>query len=239
MYFWESVEIPTREQDPEEHTHLSRNLAAIQKGPLRFLIQRLRQSLVHVTGAAGLHGIRKSGAVVANDGTRPFTYGSSRQCYATVKVAVALFDFERATDEEMVSTFDRYEQFFTLDRPATFVLHVDRQGLDLIHYDEATAEVGGRPMKIPWVEAWVPRQIPISRVRKITVVRMDPFAFRTLRANDPRIDLAADQIVAEVWPHLPAPRTREEVDAPHQWSLPEESHAAIREAYKRARARHK
>ena len=111
----------------------------VSQSPMRLLVSRLRQCMVHVTSIEGYYGIRRDGAIRPNDGSRPETFPQSSNSYARRKNAVALFDFGGTTDEQMVSESIKYFMFLTHHKPATVVLRLQRSELKdaVIRYEES------------------------------------------------------------------------------------------------------
>ena len=190
------------EPEPDYPHHLQHYRAS----EIARLRTALRCSLFHITSSSGLAGILKAGLILANDGSRPYTYPQSENSFALLRHVVSLFDFESALDWQMVEQWWKCENFFTKHHPATFVLELlrDRMPAPLITYEQATTEVGYGPYKIPFVEAWSPFSIPVSAVRRVVVVRRCPVRFRSLCVSDKRL-LQPHTLVRQLWPALRPP----------------------------------
>ena len=186
---------------------------------LEQILKRVGKDLVHITGINGFKGIFESAAIEPNRGSFPFTYPQSEKAYSTLKPAVALFDF--STPWRRVSraaaTTRPWPQFFFCHYPVTFAIIMQRKNLPLplISYDDAVAEVGPIPMKIPIVECWHAGPIPFGAIDRVFVIRKHPQRVRTL---SPRTKvLASPKLCEALWPHLPFPLTDEEEH--RQWWL--------------------
>jgi hypothetical protein len=163
------------------------------------LQQQLQQALCHVTSPDGFKGIRASGAILPNDGTRPLSCPQSQNSYATAKSAVALFDFER-TDAQWMNDhwWKCVVPFLHRYLPATYVLLLDRAQLSvpLITYTEAMAEVGYTSVMIQHMEAWSPQPVPWSAITGVMVVVFREWVC-TLDPSDPQLDDPASLIAAK------------------------------------------
>jgi len=179
---------------------------------LQRILKRVGKDLVHITGLNGYNCICESAAIKPNTGSFPFTYPQSAKAYSTLKPAVALFDFSapwRRVSKAAARTRP-WPQFFFCHYPITLALVIRRQDLPLplISYDQALAEVGVIPMKIPIVECWHAGPIPFGAIDRVLVIRKHPQRVRTLspRANV----LSSPKLCEALWPHLPFPLTAEE-----------------------------
>ena len=87
--------------------------------------------------------------------------------------------------------------------------------LPRIYYDQAVAEFGVNPMKIPIVECWHAGPIPFGAIDRVLVIRNHPQRVRTV---SPRAKvLSSSKLWEALWPQLPYPLTAEE--AHMQWWL--------------------
>jgi hypothetical protein len=179
---------------------------------LRRILKRVGKDLVHVTGFNGYASIRACNAIEPNTGSFPFTYPQSQNAYSTLKPAVALFDFTtpwRKVSRAAARTRP-WPQFFFCHHPVTLALVIRREALPLplVSYEQATAEVGILPMKIPIVECWHPGPIPFGAIDRVMIIRRCPQRVRTLPpgANE----LSCSNIYEMLWPRLPYPLTAEE-----------------------------
>jgi hypothetical protein len=179
---------------------------------LQRILKRVGKDLVHITGFNGYNGIRESAAIKPNTGSFPFTYRQSEKAYSTLKPAVALFDFStpwRRVSKAAARTRP-WPQFFFCHYPITLALVIRRKALPLplISYDQAVAEVGVIPMKIPIVECWHAGPIPFGAIDRVLVIRKHPQRVRTL---SPRAKvLSSPKLCEALWPHLAYPLTAEE-----------------------------
>jgi len=179
---------------------------------LQRILKRVGKDLVHITGLNGYKGICESAAIKPNTGSFPFTYPQSEKAYSTLKPAVALFDFSapwRRVSKAAARTRP-WPQFFFCHYPITLALVIQRKALPLplISYDQALAEVGVIPMKIPIVECWHAGPLPFGAIDRVFVIRKHPQRVRTL---SPRAKvLSSPKLCEALWPHLPFPLTAEE-----------------------------
>jgi hypothetical protein len=128
------------------------------------ILRLLRKGVYHSTGVEGLKGIIKDQYIKPNDGSLPFTYSMSKNSYATFKSYVSLFDFETQPMSRCKEQFWKCDKFFYSHKGARILIKLDRSKLtsSLITYETAHDEVGFCKIKIPYVEVWYPRQIPLS-----------------------------------------------------------------------------
>ncbi len=179
---------------------------------LQRILKRVGKDLVHITGFNGYKGICESAAIKPNTGSFPFTYPQSEKAYSTLKPAVALFDFSapwRKVPKAAAMTRP-WPQFFFCHYPITLALVIRRKvlPLPLVSYDQALAEVGLIPMKIPIVECWHAGPIPFDAIDRVLVIRKHPQRVRTL---SPRAKvLSSPKLCEALWPHLAYPLTAEE-----------------------------
>jgi hypothetical protein len=179
---------------------------------LQRILKRVGKDLVHITGLNGYKGICDSAAIKPNTGSFLFTYPQSEKAYSTLKPAVALFDFSAPwrTVSKAAAKTRPWPQFFFCHYPITLALVIQRKGLPLplISYDQALAEVGVIPMKIPKVECWHAGPIPFRAIDRVLAIRKHPQRVRTL---SPRAKvLSSPKLCEALWPHLPFPLTGEE-----------------------------
>lgn len=179
---------------------------------LQRILNRVGKDLVHITGVNGYKGICESAEIKPNSGSFPFTYPQSEKAYSTLKPAVALFDF--FTPWHMVSKAEAmmrpWPKFFFCHYPITLALVIRRKALPLplISYDQALAEVGDIPVKIPIVECWHAGPIPFGAIDRVFVIRKHPQRLRTL---SPRAKvLSSPKLCEALWPHLPYPLSAQE-----------------------------
>lgn len=163
----------------------------------------LQRGIFHVTSPSGYRGIVESGEIRPNTGQFNYTYPQSANSYAAMKRMVSLFDFESCEQIQVVEQWLKCEGFFTRFRPLTYVLKLRRDLMPapLIRYEQATAEIGYRHMKIPHVEVWSPIPVPLGAVGAVIVVRRDPIRFRTMSPKDLRLN-DADALRRSLWPGL-------------------------------------
>jgi hypothetical protein len=179
---------------------------------LQGILKRVAKDLVHITGVDGYNGICESAAIKPNTGSFPFTYPQSEKAYSTLKPAVALFDFSTPWRKvsKAAATTHPWPQFFFCHYPITLALVIRRKDLPLplVSYDQAVAEVGVIPMKIPIVECWHAGPIPFGAIDRVVVIRKHPKRVRTLL---PRARVLSSPSLCEaLWPHLAYPLTADE-----------------------------
>src|ERR1051326_345301 len=136
----------------------------------------LRNGIFHRTGIEGYRGIRKTGYIFANKGEYPYSYPQSKVYFGPTMGYVCLFDFESATEEEIICINHTWEQFFSDHDPVTISLRLNRQklGSDLI--PNSSAPKSGSEnyrSKIPYIEAWYPKPIPISVVDSYLITALN------------------------------------------------------------------
>jgi hypothetical protein len=179
---------------------------------LQGILKRLGKDLIHITGFDGYKGICDVAAIIPNTGSFPFTYPQSKNAYSTIKPAVALFDFSTPWRKvsKAAARSRPWPQFFFCHYPVTLALVIRRKALPLplVSYDQAVAEVGLNPTKIPIVECWHAGPIPFGAIDRVLVIRKHPQRVRTL---SPRaIVLASPKLCETLWPHLAYPLTAKE-----------------------------
>lgn len=136
-------------------------------------------SLWHRTSLAGLRGILEAACIYPNDGYPkagrfPMTYGQSRLSYGRAINAISLFNFDSATEEEILLHSWKWGPFLTDQRPITVWIDVPRSRLDSRLLSSSLDFKGNRlpyiptpageehlfprdtyiPTFIPYVEAW-------------------------------------------------------------------------------------
>jgi len=156
------------------------------------------QTICHVTSPEGWKGILEAGAILPNE-DREFSYPQSAKSYAVRKRAVALFDFEQATPQQLQDHWFKCQTFFRRYSPATYVLVIERSRLPgpLITYEEATAEFGHGFGKIPYLEVWSAQPVPRDAITKVIVVCAH--RFETLDSSDSRL-LDAESLMTALCP---------------------------------------
>jgi hypothetical protein len=127
------------------------------------ILELLREGIYHSTDVEGFKGIIKDKYIKPNDGTLPFTFSMSQNSYATFRRYVSLFDFETQPMSRCIEQFWKCDTFFYSHKGTRILIKLDRSKLapELIAYDTAHNEVGYKKIKIPYVEIWYPRPIPL------------------------------------------------------------------------------
>jgi hypothetical protein len=186
-----------------EITPYENTLSLYNGSRIKRLRQSLRHGLYHVTSPNGFRGIVETGAIFPNDGHFPHTYPQSIKSYATKRGAVALFDFESASDQHFVEYWYLCEDFFYHHAPLTYVLAIDRSQLPamLITYEQALAELGFGTPKIAYLETWCPVPVPFGAITRVTIVRKLPIRYHTFRPEHPGL-LNPEALADALWPTL-------------------------------------
>lgn len=92
-------------------------------------ILRLKGTVWHRTTVAALPSIMADGAIKPNAGLFPATFPQSKSSYATLLKAVALFDFENATDHAIDDRRYAWEPIVFDHRPGVLI-EMDRSRLE-------------------------------------------------------------------------------------------------------------
>lgn len=127
------------------------------------IIRLLREGVYHSTDEKGLEGIIKSRQIKPSNGSLPFTSSQSANSYATHKQYVSLFDFETQSEEVCREQFWKCDKFFYTHKGPRILIKLDRKTLapEIVTYNTAHEEVHYRKVKIPHVEVWYPKPIPL------------------------------------------------------------------------------
>ena len=140
----------------------------------RVLLPKLRSRVFHVTSGRGLEGIQTSHSVSANiDGKLGFTFPQSENSFGRRRGYVCMFDLRGISEEHLKFAL---EGFFFLDpygrreNPVFLFLAPARYG-DIIH--SRVAKPRGGEMWIPYVEAWYPRDLPLSEIDQVLSVKIE------------------------------------------------------------------
>jgi hypothetical protein len=158
----------------------------------------LRNSLFHATSVEAFRAIRADGFIKPNQGQFEPRYPQARNSYSWKKPAVALFDIESATDQELDEYWWNAGPFLYDRRPAVYVLILNRQRLKpLIRHAEAYDEMGLATVMIPHLEVWSSEPIPFAAVSQVMVCCFGKS--ETFDPDDPRL-LDADTLVKTLWP---------------------------------------
>lgn len=108
-----------------------------------------------------------------NTGEFPYSYPQSKFYFGPSKGYVCLFDFESATEEECIAIHHTWGHFFSDHKPATIVIMLNREKLgDELIPSSAAPQLGNGEYRgrIPFVEVWYPKPVPISAIDGYIVV---------------------------------------------------------------------
>jgi hypothetical protein len=156
----------------EEH-----EIESFRQSSIVSIFPLLRNGIFHRTGTHGYKGIKKEGFIFANKGQYECSYPQSTVYYGPTMGYVCLFDFESATEEEIICIHPTWEQFFSDHRPVTISLRLNREklGSELIANSSAP-KIGDENYRgyIPFIEAWYPKPIPISAIDSYLVTMLNP-----------------------------------------------------------------
>jgi hypothetical protein len=139
------------------------------------LLPRLLGTVFHVTSEAAFRSIQSSGVIESNQlGQRGFTFPQSEISYGRKRGFVCLFDLRRVDNDELQDALDK---FYFLDPMASKRQDPVYLFLDQPAYSELIPWTDARhtpEMWVPYVEAWYPRDLPLSSIRSalaVTVAR--------------------------------------------------------------------
>lgn len=143
---------------------------AIHRDQLRSeLLPKLRDTVFHVTTAAGFEGIRSTGAVVSNaNGRLPFTFPQSDVSFGRHRGYVCLFDLRCVSERQLANGLDC---FFFLDplssarQDPVFLLLAPSTYRVIIPWTPAIRDTG--EMSVPFIEAWYPGDLPLTHVNRV------------------------------------------------------------------------
>lgn len=160
----------------------------------------LRQGLYHVTSVEGYRGIRCDGFIRPWDGSlrAAFPTGNS---HARRHKWISLFVFETPTEERCFQVRHQWSGFLVKEKPVAVLIHRSRENLvpELIPNDAVETEVNyWERLRIPYVEVWYPKPIPLSAVQSyIVVFPSKPVRYLRLKAtNDGLTEL--DRVLEEI-----------------------------------------
>lgn len=129
------------------------------------VLPKLRETVFHVTSVAGFEGIRHSGAISANaDGKLGFTFPQSENSYGRRRGYVCLFDLRGVSDEHLAHSLDSFyylDPFGRRGDPVFLFVKTSVFG-ELIPWTSTRDNY--EHMWIPYVEAWYPRDLPLSAI---------------------------------------------------------------------------
>ncbi len=142
------------------------------------LLPILRGLVFHVTRPSSYQGIVKKGTILNNKDKRfKYTFPQSANSWGRNRGYVSLFDLCNISDEHLFGCADRgisgaLDKFYFLNPPPCgnnpiFLVLDEAFHADLIPWTEGKGE-----MRIPYVEAWYPGDIKLTKVRKVFDVRV-------------------------------------------------------------------
>jgi hypothetical protein len=141
------------------------------------LLPILRGNVFHLTTAAGLRGIKKDGLIRNNkSGKFPYNYPQSARSYARNRGYISLFDLRTSSDDQIetgLSNFNFLNPPFVHNNPVFLFISPSAYPA-LILWTQATNEEAWSEMFIPHIEAFYPRDIPISDVSRVISVKVRP-----------------------------------------------------------------
>lgn len=172
---------------------------------VRFLlVLRGTRVLWHRTSLQAFRGIIKSGAIEPNLGQFPYTYPQSKASFGRSIGAISLFDFDKASVDEIMRYSDAWAAFFVDQGAATIVIQIDPRKLDASLFQDANSADSSN--RIPFVEAWYRGKIPTSAFAGFLMVKgahgIEDGAFDLIPMSDHAVcdvdNLASKLISAEV-----------------------------------------
>ena len=154
----------------------------------------LCKGIFHRTSVEGYRGMLRDGLILSNTGSFPFSYPQSKTYYGYSKGYISLFDFESSREEDYLTNYHTWEQFFFDHKPVTIVLRLNRGWLApklIPNSERPQIDEQGYKASIPYVEVWYPEPIPLSVIDDyfITWDARDSDAIRWL--HFPKNDLSA------------------------------------------------
>jgi hypothetical protein len=153
--------------DESEAQQIEKNdIKSFRDSPVYPLMPRLKKGLLHCTSIEGYKGIHQDGNIRPNTGQFPYSYPQSASYYGS-NGYICLFDFEFVQEKDYRKNYDFWEDFIYSRNKPKIILRLNRKTLkkNLIPNSAApkSGEKGYKP-KIPFVEAWYPKDIPISAI---------------------------------------------------------------------------
>lgn len=164
------------------------NLEAYNLSPIRSLYPILKDGVYHRCSLRNCLSILSHKEIRPNTGQYEFTYPQSEYNFGYKNGWVCLFDFKKDPFHIYIA-HDTWSIFFQQYEPITITLELNRSQLAEIIPNEYYDTEGHKGMtRIPYVEAWYPIPIPISKIENIIVVftNRDPVDFSIISAKELR-----------------------------------------------------
>jgi hypothetical protein len=133
----------------------------------------LRGRVFHVTDAATVESIARSGRIYSNQQAHFTLAFGSTNSYGRIRGWVSLFDLSNTADAEIKEALVCYYflRVFHFERTHICLLFIAENAWpSLIHWQRAREDVSGKEMYIPFVEAWYPGDIPLDLISDSLVV---------------------------------------------------------------------
>lgn len=201
------------------------------------LFTELRNGLLwHCTSPQAFRQITADGFLKPVEGNAS-RWGSRPYACQTLG-AICLFDFTSESEERVLDTANRWQQFVGAERPATVILGMEGGRLPgrLVRYPEtrdATPRNSGGP--IPWVEVCHVGRIPVSAIAKhVLVYPVDYGVFRVCCNLDERTLLSIEREFAELLAEADRAAAERNAEMEARVASPE-FQALLAEAKRRAR----
>lgn len=138
------------------------------------VLPKLRGTVFHVTSQVGFEGIQATDSVYANgDGRFPFTFPQSENGFGRRRGYVCLFDLREVTDEQLTHALEGYyflDPFGKKQNPIFLFLSPDSYD-QVIHWSATKGDY--TEMWVPYVEAWYPRDLPLSIIVKVLALDVE------------------------------------------------------------------
>jgi len=163
-------------------------LESYNLSPIRSLYPILKDRIYHRCSLQNCLSILSKKAIEPNSGQYEFTYPQSEHNFGHRNGWICLFDFKQDPFHIYIA-HDTWSTFFQQYKPITIVFELNRKKLDGIipneYYDSKKHK---RTTRIPYVEAWYPRPIHISKIDKFIIVftNRDPVDYYIICAKELR-----------------------------------------------------
>lgn len=159
------------------------------------IVAHLKHRLFHCTSIEGLRGIERDGCIRYNDGAFQSSDPQSADGHGRRITAISLFDFESASESEIVDQESLWLYFLSHFDPITAVILLNSNLRENIILHAGAKSERDHPMYIPYVEAWFRDSISVGSIDGVLLIygqNLDDFeAFNQL---DNAIEALPDRV---------------------------------------------
>jgi hypothetical protein len=159
------------------------------------IVAHLKHHLFHCTSIEGLCGIERDGCIRYNDGAFQPSYPKSAHGYGRRITAISIFDFEGASESEIVNQEILWLSFLSYFDPITAVILLNSNLRENIKIPAAVQAERDRPMYIPYVEAGFHNSIQVDSIEGVLLVYdKNPDNFKVFSRLEEAIEAIPDRV---------------------------------------------